>query len=436
MDKALKNQIRTAYADQLRAYILANPPADWQLEFGEFPPKQTAMRNYVLYLLQTYREGDIYEAIKNLYGFNGSIRLLADQVKQVNESNQHKAIENFFKGTASKPELLQFLATIFRYEISLAEFEKSFVGTQTRVNEVVREDTHKGEESFVGTQTTARGTQTTVSKKQLIWRGATVLFVVLFLGNFGFEYYQMANRFAKAETTLALIDSLSFEPKYLTDEIAEKEVVRADKHNGGMSFVRTQTRAANEFADTTEPLLYFTNNIYNKKFIYTTKKWNFETDPKGEDINSEYGKPYNEEIRPLKPIESQSVTIANGEIWIRFNLKNNSAQKLYIDNLYLKIVGKYALDSVAVSYNAWLPKANEQVYEIELDNFAQTYPFATFTEISPDEARHFSLKVKGSQSLEKQAVKFQIYASCNDGNGKRYTICSDKIYVLGLYALL
>ncbi len=431
MNKALKNQLRTAYADQLRSFIVENKPTDWQAEFGEFPPKQTAMRRYILYLLEKYREGEIYEAIRTLYQFNGTICESPDQIKRVNESNQHKAIENFFKGTASQVELLQFLARIFSYPVAYEMFEKEYV---------ISEKPNLKPDSVL-----ENGNQKTNKKpyKKTIFLqyGIVALIFLMVLSNFGLEYYQMASRFEQAEKTLDLIDSLSFEPKYLTREIIEQDTQK--------SFVGTQTKAEEiieqdeqksfvkaQTSENTEPLLYFTNNIFNTKFIYPIQKWHFETDPKGEDINSEYGKPYQEEIRPLKPFDNQAFTIANEEIWIRFNLKNQSDQKLYVDNLYLKIIGKHNLDSVSVAQNAWLPKNNEEIYEIKLDNFAQTYPFATFTALVPKESRHFSLRVSASKSLDKQIVRFRLIISANDGAGKRITIPSDKVYLLGRYGLL
>ncbi len=412
----LKNQIRNAYAEALREYILVNPPADWQAEFGEFPPKQTAMRNYIIHLLRTHRSGRIYEAIRERYGFNGSITELDAQIEEVWRKSEHKTVENFFKGTPSKIEILKFIATIFHFETDYETFEKNYVEPENQTELANNSETQKPDRQ-------------PLSYSKISWKYYSLATVLIFIFvKMGFEYYQMANRFEKAKDTLAKIDSLSFEPKYLKQEMIEQ-----DKEK---SFVGTKTRElGTKTTAKAEPLLYFTNNIYNKKFVFTPQKWDFETDPKGEDINGEYGKPYNEEIRELRTFRTQDATLANEEIWIRFNLRNESGEKLFVDNLFLKIVGKHPIHTAKVEYNAWLPKSSEEVYEVRLDGFAQTYPFATFAEVAPAESRHFSLKVKGVESLDKQILRFKIYASCNDGKGKRYTISSDKTYVLAFYRL-
>jgi hypothetical protein len=153
-----------------------------------------------------------------------------------------------------------------------------------------------------------------------------------------------------------------------------------------------------------------------------------------EDMNSEYGKPYNTEIRHLKPVEIKSATIANSEIWIRFNVKNVTLNALFLNNIYVKLVSKHDIDDKTMFYNAWLPKVTEQKHEIKLNNYAQTYPLATFLEINSQESKHFSLIVKGEETAKNKIFKFRVYMSCNNGQGNCYTIQSDKDYLVGFLA--
>jgi len=407
-------ELRKSFAN----YLLENvkKPNDWDEEtIGAFSttPTMTILTKYFIFLVSKYREGEIYEAIHNFYVFNGSIKTIEAQIQWIKKSSKTKSMENLFKRkNIPVDETLEFVAQIFQLRICrLTDFEKH-LESQTPAKE-----TENTQPQATENQNIAQEKKKQYSKLLL---GITLLCLLLVSAGF----YQTNQQLSQANSQLALIDSMVFKPKYVGSQIQEKDTTPPKM---------ASTSQVNVSAKNEKLLTFFTNNIYNAAFIHHKETWNFPTDPKGEDMNSVYGEPYRKEIKPLKQIDFKGVTLANNEIWIRFNLQNEAKEKLFIDNLFLKVTHQYAISEQVVISNAWLPKFTEKHYEVLLNPFALSYPMATFIEIAGGESKHFSLKVKNDKDkqIENQIVRFKIIASANDGKGNRYTIQSDKDYLLG-----
>jgi hypothetical protein len=148
LTKSQKEALHKQYTDELRNYIIANKPQNWLDEWA-FPPNRASIKNYVLALLKSNREGKIYEAIKVFYEFNGTITELDKQIKQVKESNSQVTIEFFFGGTTSKIQLLQFLAVIFSYDSNFADFIANY---EQKIAEIPIAITEQGETENITTE--------------------------------------------------------------------------------------------------------------------------------------------------------------------------------------------------------------------------------------------------------------------------------------------
>ncbi len=397
--KHQNKEIRQQFAKYLQQNI--GQPTDWdEQELGKFSttPTMTILIKYFTCLVSKYREGEIYEAIHQFYRFNGSVKTLDAQIGSIKGSSKTKSIENFFRGKSiPSDETLLFIAKTFQMPIqNLADFEK-YLQTQPPAKE----------------NKVPQATPTKKSYNQQVFMALLVL--LLLIVSIGF--YQ-------AQQQLNQIDSLIFKPRYVGAQIEEKDTTIK---KASLKTVQLSNEA------TANSLIFFTNNIYNTAFLHSKQVWSFQTDPKGEDMNSEYGEPYRREIKPIKKEDLKGITLANNEIWIRFNLQNKAEGKLFIDNLNLKIIAQYPINEQVMTHNAWTHKFTEKHYEVLLNRFALSYPMATLIEIEGGESKHFSLKVKNDKEneIENQIVKFRIIISANDGKGKRYTIQSDKDYFLG-----
>jgi len=395
--------------EQFVAYLQENisKPADWDEQIiGQFTttPTKTILEKYLVLLVEKHREGSIYEAIHQFYKFSGSLKTVEEQVAYIKNYDRAKSIENIFKGqSSSSEEALLFVAKIFQMPIqNLTDFE-SYLAMQTK------------EVPSYKSATIPKKITANVGRK--LYSQGLVGFSVFSLIAISIGFYQTKQQ-------LNQVDSMVFKPRYVGSLIQEKDTT-AKQLTVKTAHVGTKIAA--------NALVFFTNNIYNAEFLHSKQAWSFQTDPKGEDINSEYGEPYRREIMPLKPADLKNMTLANNEIWIRFNLQNEAEGKLYIDNLFLKIIAQYPVNEQMISYNAWITKFTEKHYEVLLNPFALSYPMATFIEIEGNESKHFSLKVKSDadKKIENQIIKFRIIASANDGKGNRYTIQSDKDYFLG-----
>jgi hypothetical protein len=333
--------------------------------------------------------------------------------------------------------LLNFIALVFNFPLQFEAFVEEKLKTpleQERINhEKFLSNREIPDTSAENRENIADRIQTEFvlpqksAKNNNTFLSFTLVFLLLLILPASFLFFKMYFRYINAETKITEIENLAFYPKEVGKDVVEVDFVSMKKADNKKAQENPTQKAQDEIS-----LSFFTNNIFNKSFIYTQNTWDFETDKRGEDMNSEYGAPYNEEIRHLKPDKITAPTLANQQIWIRFNIKNNGKTKIFVDNIALKILNRYDLKEDEVSYDVWFPKSlDEKAVEITLNNFAATYPLSTHTELDANESRFFSLKVFGDESLKKRLIKFRLIVSCTDGAGSRQTIHSDKDYFVG-----
>jgi len=113
---------------------------------------------------------------------------------------------------------------------------------------------------------------------------------------------------------------------------------------------------------------YYTDQIENHEFIFTSEPWPFPVTPTGEDIQSKYTPEFERrQIVPKHPFHTDYVTIANKYIKIRFHLLNKLETSIYLDNLYLEIVKIHDVTD-KMFWNTWMPIFEEHEYEVTLND--------------------------------------------------------------------
>lgn len=364
---------------QFAQYIIEHigRPSTWdEAILGQFDPKLTQYRlnRFIIHLLSHHRSGALYDSIHSFYGFNGSITTLEAQELHVKESSRMKAVENFLRGkTVPQLPTLEFVACLFELPcISLSDFEAYKAALPVQEQESQLSLSPAVPRRFI----------TWFSARQIAAYTACLLLVLVLL----FRFHFLQTELQTAQAQLRQIDERAFVPRYALTGLVEN--IEASQLPAEGLVWPSPVREGQS------PLVFYTNNIYNSSFLHSSKAWGFPTDPKGEDMNSEYGEPYRKDIMPLLPADIHGTTLANGEMWIRFNLQNTLPQSLFIDNLSLKIIQYYPIDKQAARFNTWLPKSSEKQYELSLNRFALTYPIATLVEIGNGQSKHFSLKIK------------------------------------------
>jgi len=404
--KVLEKQFATYVFQQIKEKKLFENESDFTA---------TNLKKYFVKLIEQNREGKIFEALKIFFIFNGTARSLEEQIQRIQESSKTKSLENFFK-EKSTPVLdtLLFLATVFEIPIqNLDDFHEYLENNAAKKESKINQNSDN--------QVVSK--KRFIPKNQVLMAAFSVL--ALFLAIFFYQKYtSIQDRFQNARHKIEHIESLAFSPKPMPDNMIEKDSSKKNTQKNTIQEKKVELTNG-------KALLYFTNNIYNKSFIYSQQKWGFATDKNGEDMNSLYGEPYNQEIRHLKPEKLLFPTIANKEMHIRFNIKNITNEKLFLDNMYIKILEKYVTNSETMFYNAWLPKLSEEKYQIEINNSVTIYPFSLYLEVEPHQSQHFSFQVKTAPNFTHQIARFSIEISANNGNGKRYVCSSDKNYLVG-----
>ncbi len=439
-----KEDLQKEFAAFLRKSI-EQPIAELPKEFQKTVITVATIRNYCSRIILEDKEIEKINYIKKFYLLTGSpknipkdkalemtaIDLLLHELEE--NKDAAKPVAGLFKNKTEAPNenTLAFAAFLINLPIySLEEF-KQWKAKHLATTEENNKQSHQTTENTDSTaQTTAQAPKTievttpeNPTKTPTFWQKyAPQLFIAASLVLVAISAYAYSLRSYLTERTdkLAYIDQLTFTP------------VRADS---GLleANVSAQTSDVLPTAPATDnPLVFYTNNIYNGKFLYTTDKWDFATDQKGEDMNSPYGEPYKDQLKGLFKTPNSLPTIANKSIWLRFNVLNKGNQKLYIDNIKLEKVGTYKINPNKVKWNNWItPKDGEKRFELLLTHEPQVAAVVAFAEVPPQNPQHFSLVVNTDTSCENHIYQFRLVVSANDAQGKRYTITSDKVYSLG-----
>ncbi len=426
-----KKKLQENFADYIKTNI--KKPEDWNIElFGKFPPRKTGLKNYFSFLIEENKQKEKLFSIHEFFNFEEQ-KQASEKIEKLNAlSGRLKSIENLFADKSTPVErTLNFIAVIFDLPIkNITAFEaerkkiKSKPETETETNKTKSKTVKKISEERDVVKIEDKRVKKTLKRRIVVFCSLLIFLIVCgFTYKVSVNYFSLYSRFNKAKDKLNEIEKLSFKPLFLNDEIFETDSLNTSE---------TEKITSSKGSEDIE-IEFYTNNIYNHKFLYSSKQWSFETDTKGEDINSDYGKPFFEELKSLYPYPKNFATLANDYIWIRFNIQNKSSTPVFVDNLNIKILSVVKINKTSVHYNEWttaLP--NEMKYEFVLNNKAKNYPGAIENKkLRSDNPLHFSFKVRGDKSCDNQIFKFRILISCNDGKGNRFTVKSDKDYFIG-----
>jgi len=407
--------IKKAFAEYLKSNV--KKPSDWDiLGLGDFPPGFTATKKYCEHIVTNQTKMNETDLLKipHIYNFFGYSEDEGSFKDWISTSNKTKAIENFFKKENYIPvnKTLEFIAALFDAPLnSFASFQASL-------------QKKKHEEAIQETIAPPIIPQELKIKKSVTYLVMAIVFVMVS----ALAYLMYSNFILKQQNKRSndIIGDLEFAPVVVPEDTLVVAVSNDNNYNsdaGGLAA-----------ADNDDEPTYFTNHIYNKDFILPKDDWSFDIDPKGEDINSDYGKPFSNELRPLyKDVIQDKVTIANNQMLIRLNIRNNTNTKWVIDNIYIKKVDQYTPEVKKVYKNTWSVKEGELSYGFEMNKYASIYPITTFIELKPGQAKYFSMNITGDHSCNGAIFKYKIVFSGNGSKGNSFTIESDKEYYLGFY---
>jgi hypothetical protein len=474
MTPSQKEELQKEFATYLRNSINQLPNTDLPKEFKETNLKITVatIRNYCSRVLQENKELVKIQRIKEFYDLKGEPTIAKeDRWKLANMSEIDKLLEeleqnkeaakpiaNLFKGTTEKPseEILSFAAFLINLPINNLDEFRRWKATKDAEAQQIYVETQKLEEENQNINPTNKETTTTINDTKIVIEtpktffqqhkykftiaASIILLVVCSAYAYNLkEYYDLKSYVNENKEKLATIEQISFKPiiadSGLVENITKSNITNQNIDNQVVTENSKQIIANVEILEM--PLSFYTNNIYNGKFLFTTDKWNFETDITGEDMNSKYGEPYRNQLKSLQKLPNTQPTIANKSIWIRFNVMNKSNTKLYVDNIKLEKVATHAINNKIVKWSNWItPKDGEKRFELALSHEPQIVAVVPFTEIAANSPQHFSLIINCDKTCENYIYKFKLVVSTNDGQGNRYNVSSDRVYTLGLVSEL
>ncbi len=437
------------YSEYIRNYLKENKPKDWNVSlWGEFPATSNRLQKYFKYILEHKPSRDKVKALEKHYNFNSKDTI---DKKMLEIGDKTRSIANFLKNKIDNPreKNLNFIAYIFDVPIcSFNDFVENYTiqeeikpEIKEKVEEEIKEEveeTIKGEEveeeikeeekvkindnvlensitendvAATPTSTNAAPQQNTeVDEKTRSFKKH--LFISMFLMSVIFIFY------------IGFYNSIAQNNN--DNKSAHRSVM---PHYIGDTLFELITTVDNNQQDT--GLRFRTVNIFNDSCLYKNGPWSFTTDPKGEDMNSEYGIPYNEEITPKYPILRGRTTIANRKMEIHFSITNNTNKNLYFANFMVSVLRTYDAKVEKAEYNLYQSRAAEQLLTINLCD-ENTYRFAVKKqEVKPNKAIFCKCEITGDDRCQGLIYRIKMVADFVDANGKHDTIRSDKDYFIG-----
>jgi len=419
---ANSNETKIEFADFIREYLENNKPADWNNAlFGEFPGTISTYQKYFGYILKQNNNSEKVEAIEKRYKLNKSDKV-EKKIKIID--GRPRSITKFFnEKIVPYDKNLYFIAVVFDAPIkTIEEFVKRQENEKKQLtkkpekakkesfnidNEIISEINEPKEDQ------NDRLKQFFTKNKKII--GSVSLILLLFISVFLFQKYGKNNEL-KAENMHPIIST--FFPREMADSL----------------YVKKTTANNSENILSEDTILLHTVNIFNDKCLYKNSDWSFSTDPEGEDMNSKYGTPFNDEIKTHFNVLNGRTTIANEYMDIHFNIENLKNKTLYFSNLKIKIIDTHDAKVEKAKYNMYEIRSSEVIFEIILDDKNMKGCSANKEELKNGEALFCKLRIKGSEFCNNLIYELQIIADFSDIKGNHYQGVSDKNYFIGFVA--
>lgn len=403
-----RKESKKKFARYLRSQI--QRPADWNTNlFGDFPGTVSMMQKYFGYILEKAPNSEKAKAIETHYNLQ-QYDSLEKKIEIID--GKPRSIEKFFrKETIPYEKNLNFIALVFEAPIKNME---DFVATPSL-------HAKPAAKKQVSNKPTTKAQRNSLhpSKLNMLQYAAGIVLLA------GLVFFAL--RFFKDRT-------LHAESKQKTPRVAQiKTASLFPMHIHNKLFIRKVSHATPTTTnDSVEPgLFYHTVNIFNDKCVYKKKgAWSFDTDPKGEDMNSPYGTPFNEDIHGIYNMLNGQSTLANQSMDIHFNIENRTDKKLVFSAFKLKITDSYSAKTEQAAYNLYQARGDEPYFEILLDG-KNIYPYTTNKEtIARGESLFCRLRVKTGENCTERICRFKIVCDLVDTRGNHYRVESDKNYFI------
>ncbi len=449
------------YAKYLRKYFKANSPLDWK-KFNvdgfinrDFPGMETVtvtdFQKYFGLILDANKNKKKIAAIEERFNLT-NYNTVEKKIEIIN--GKPRFIEKFFRDSNLTPQVknIEFIAFIFDAPIkSLKEFTTYFMEQKNakenlqivKSSEFIAEkpvvlkvtlpfkisETQKEEASPISTPIS----QQKEIQKQNIEVVETENVNVVNTVKIQKRHHTFSFAFAAVAAIVLgfffLFPSAEKEAKSSpVKEVKIKSLIPV--YAGDSLFIGTMK--SNLPPQTTPFIKFKTTKIYNDEFVYSpTNAWSFETDPEGEDMNSSYGGFIEENIHTLYPVQSGKVTLANQNMYIKFDIQNRLGKKLRFTNFKISVEKTYDVKAENAKYNLYENRGIDKLLKITLSNNKNYLRGTDNKEIKDGENLLCHLYIDGDNFCNDLIYKFNIVCELIDSDSKLYTIKSDKSYFLG-----
>ena len=413
-----RTETQKAFADYLRKEL--KKPADWDEKlFGEFPGTVSMFQKYFIFLLEENKNQRKIKAIERQYNLEQYSTL---ERKKEAIQGRPRNIEKFFKeNTVPYEKNLNFIALVFEAPVqTLEEYAKIQDDTDNKQISEKQKNTKKSKNTLEHLSALFRFNYMT--KSELHSRAIFVLLAVMLFGvgstllAVDSDENARENEHVKAGENTERLQVNTFFPDYIADSL----------------FIRSSQGAENTIAQNDSAgVFYHTTNIFNDKCIYKQGTWSFTTDSMGEDMNSNYGKPFNESIHSEHPVFEARKTIANQKMDIYFILKNQLNKQLFFSSFKVKILESYNANAENAKYNVYKLRGKDKHFKVVFDG-KKSYGFTTDKKpIKSGGSLFAKLRIKGNSKCTGLIFRFRIISDCVDANGNHYKVKSDKDYLIG-----
>jgi len=411
-----RKEAQKLFADFIREYLKKNKPTDWDNSlFGEFPGTILMYQKYFGSILRQNSNPEKIKAIEERYKLNKDDSV-QKKIKVID--GRPRSIKIFFsKKIVPHEDNLNFIALIFDVPVQTVEEFVAYKHKSKLEKEPIIIEPAKIKPVVIKHVKTVKTKNKIGFKNILTKRNAVVAMSVVFsfiLITIILQKYNFTDN--KLNAANQPKEETGFFPQDIDRDLFVKKVS-----------VTNSTKISEE-----DTVLLHTVNIFNDKCLHKNSVWSFATDPNGEDMNSKYGEPFNEEIKTkFKDVLNGRTTIANEYMDIHFNLENLKNKTLYFSNLKIKIINTYDAKGEKAQYNMYESRSAEIKFELILDD-KNTQGFTVDKEeLKHGEALFCKMRVKGSEISNNLIYRFQIVADFVDTKGKHYQAVSDKNYLIG-----
>lgn len=405
-----RKQLKKRYAEYLRNYLKKHKPPEWDTQlFGQFPGTATGFQKYFERILKQGANPGKVNAVELRFGLK---KYTTFEQKKMALEGRCRSIENFFiKKTLPYESNLEFMAEVFDVPIkSIDDFSKTTVENSSNEND----DFIK--KSFSGL---SRDRVISFWKKQtLLKKAAPAIFSLIFAAAvFLFLPYNSTGS-ADGVSKASLITTPQGPPTGFFPQESRGLVVSIAPIDSAASVKEKK-------------LTCTTLSIYNEGYLYKEQPWSFGVDKCREDMNSELGWPYNDEIISSTPLLKGRTTLANMSMDVRIRIFNTMDKPVYFSNFDIKVTDTYDAKAENAEYGLYQTRSIEVPFIVTLSNKNLYAHTAKSQQLNPNQAMTLKIRIQGSEKSRDLIYRLLLKMNFTDAEGKKYSLTSDKEYLIG-----